>query len=99
MTYYWLDVVSSAGRFFFKGAAPPPSRKFCEMGGFVTRLNSVPLLVEMSQPLKYGSKLTAVSLYSPFGFRIPGTKTPLLGYSSVRIACQNMMLLRIRTSV
>lgn len=68
-----------AGRFCFNGTAPPPSKKFCEIGGFVTRLNEVPLLVEISHPLKYGSKLTAVPLYSPLGFRIPGTKTPLLG--------------------
>lgn len=45
----------------------------------MTRLNEVPLLVEISHPLKYGSKLTAVPLYSPLGFSIPGTKTPLLG--------------------
>ena len=79
-TYYWLEVVSFAGRFFIRGAAPPPSRKFCEIGGFVTGLKAVPLLVEMSQPLKYGSRFTAVPLYSPLGLRIPGTKTPLLGW-------------------
>lgn len=26
--YYWLEVSSSAGMFFIRGAAPPPSRKF-----------------------------------------------------------------------
>lgn len=26
--YYWLEVMSSAGMFFIRGAAPPPSRKF-----------------------------------------------------------------------
>lgn len=78
-TYYWLDVISLAGMLFMSGTAPPPSRKFWEIGGFVARLNTVPLLVEISQPLKYGTKLTAVPLYMPLGFRIPGTRTPLLG--------------------
>lgn len=26
--YYWLEVMSLAGMFFIRGAAPPPSRKF-----------------------------------------------------------------------
>jgi hypothetical protein len=43
---YWLLVLSLAGVLFFKGAAPPPSRKFMEIG--------VPSMLVLNKlPLKY----------------------------------------------
>lgn len=64
--------MSLAGKFFIKGAAPPPSRKFMTPAILL-------MLVDARPPLKYGTKLTATPLYMPLGFKIPGTLTPLLG--------------------
>jgi len=61
-----------AGKSIIKGAAPPPSRKFMTPGISLT-------LVEARPPLKYGTRLTGTPLYTPLGFKIPGTRTPLLG--------------------
>ena len=65
-TYYCLEVVSLAGLFIIKGAAPPPSRKLTA--------EPWPLsLVDLSAPSKYFAKLTDDPLNVALGFRIPGT--------------------------
>jgi hypothetical protein len=74
-TYYWLELVLLAGRFFMRGAAPPPSRKLTEAPIIP------PLFVEANPPLKYGRRLTSVLLTMP-GARIPGTLMPTFGWVS-----------------
>lgn len=81
ISHYWLEVMSLAAVLFFKGAAPPPSRKFTELP-----TKAPGALVEAKPPLKYGRRSTFVPLYVP-GARIPGTVMPTFGVVSV--VCQD----------
>ena len=83
-THYWLEVLLSAGMFFFRGVAAPPSRKLTETPELPPRL------LEARLPSKYGSRLTAVPLTSP-GARIPGTEIPTLGMVSEKIRVSDLL--------
>lgn len=84
-----MEVVSLAGLFIMRGAAPPPSRKLTDIP------IPLPVFVEAKPPLKYGARSTEVPLYSPAA-RIPGTLMPTFGCVSVR---SQLGILRSRVGI
>ena len=68
LLYYCAEYSFSPGLLFFKGFAPPSSKKFTATPALPPRL------VDFKPPLKYGRRFTLVPLNSP-GARMPGTIT------------------------